>query len=683
MPESKKNEKNPLLHKFNTQHNTIPFEKVEDHHFLPAFKQTLDAGKKDIADIANNMQPPNFANTIEALDKAAKELDIITNVFFSLNHAETSPSMQKIAKKASSMLSDFDNDITFNTKLFERVKKLYDKREKLNLTPEQQTLIKKTYLRFFRNGITLDKEKQERLKIISRELSDLSLQFDDNVLAETNSFILHIDNKKDLAGLPPSAIENASHEAQKRDKKGWVFTLQAPSYLAFMKYADNRELRKRLYHAMGSRGFKSNQYNNCEILKKIANLRLERANLLGYHTHAHFVLEERMAKTVEKVNNFIDQLTTAAKPIAIKEIEKVQQHIYDSGGNFEIQQWDWWYYAEKLKKKKFDFDEEKLRPYFELDKVKKGVFKLAETLWGLSFKSTNKIQVYHPEVETYEVFDNDNSFLAVLYLDFFPRNSKNSGAWMTCFREQEIINGVNVRPHVSVVCNFSRPTDTKPSLLTFEEFTTFLHEFGHALHGMMSNVNYCSVSGTTVYRDFVELPSQILENWAIEKNFLDMFACHYKTGDPIPEDLIEKIIAVKKYNAAYNAMRQATFSTIDMAFHSIKKPIEEHPRDFELKAKKPVKLMPDIEGTMISTAFSHIFAGGYAAGYYGYKWAEVLDADAFILFKQNGIFDNKTAKQFRDQILSKGGSEHPMTLYKRFRGKEPSIDAMLERDGLK
>jgi len=683
MADTKEKEQNPLLQNFATPYETVPFEKLEEQHFMPAFKQTLEAGRADIDSIANNEQPPDFTNTIEALDKAARSLNIISNVFFSLNHAETSPQMQKIAREASSMLSDFDNEVIFNSKLFNRVKQLFDQRKKLKLTPEQHTLLKKTYLRFYRNGITLEEEKQERLKAISRELSNLSLQFDDNVLAETNGFILHVIDQKDLAGLPASAIESAAQEAKKRDKKGWVFTLQAPSYLAFMKYADNRRLRERLFRAMGSRGFKNNQYNNVDILKKIINLRLEQANLLNYPTHAHFILEDRMAQSPEKVNDFIDQLKVAAKPPAVKEVNDLQQNIYDTGEKFELQPWDLMYYAEKLKKKKFDFDEEELRPYFELSNVRKGVFALAARLWGLSFKPTDKIQVYNPEVEVYEVFDNDGSFLGVLYLDFFPRDSKNSGAWMTCFREQEFLNGANVRPHVSVVCNFSRPTNNKPALLTYEEFTTFLHEFGHALHGIMSNVNYCALSGTGVYRDFVELPSQLLENWAIEKDFLDMFASHYETGETIPKDMIDKITAIRKFNAAYRAMRQATFSVIDMAWHSVEHPVEAHPRVFEAKAKEPLRLLPEVEGTMISTAFSHIFAGGYAAGYYGYKWAEVLDADAYKVFKKNGIFDRNTAKLFREHILSKGGSEHPMTLYKRFRGKEPSVDAMLERDGLR
>ena len=675
---------NPLLPEvFNTQYETVPFQDIDNEHFLPAFDQALKQGKKEIDLIANNDEPPDFQNTIKAIDKAPRLLDRVSGVFFNLNHAETSERMQEIARIIAPKLSDFENDIIFNQSLFKRVKSVYEKRKSLNLSTEQGALLEKVYLRFFRNGVSLEKNLQEKLREITRELSKLSLQFDDNVLAETNEFHLHIEDEKELAGLPLSVRESAAHEAKKMNIKGWVFTLHAPSYWPFMKYADNRQLREKIFRAMGSRGFKDNKHNNTKILKKIANLRLEKAILLGYQSHAHFVLEERMAKTPDTVQSFLNRLINAAKPIALNDIKEVQQQVYDEGGDFLLQYWDWWYYAEKLKKKKFDFDEEQVRPYFELKKVRKGAFALAARLWGLSFIPTDKIQVYNKDVEAYIVFDGNGSFLSILYLDFFPRKGKSPGAWMTSYREQEVFNGTNVRPHVSLVFNFPKPTATEPSLLNFGELSTYLHEFGHALHGMMSNVNYSSLSGTNVYRDFVELPSQFLENWATEPDFINMFARHYVTGEPLPKELIDKFVDLRKFNAAFNTMRQVSYGIVDMAWHSIMQPVKDEPRLFEYKVTEPIRLLPDVAEIMISSAFSHIFAGGYAAGYYSYKWAEVLDADAFNVFKENGIFDQKTAEKFRENILSKGGSEEPMELYKRYRGKEPDVEAMLKRDGLK
>lgn len=674
---------NPLLTEFDTLHQTVPFKKIHNEHYIPALKYAINAGRKEIESIALNEQPADFNNTIETLDKAAGLLDKITNILFNLNHAETSSQLQEITREASSLLTDFENDIIFNHKLFKRVQHVYDQRKELDITPEQQTLLKKTYLRFYKNGIILEKSKQERLRAISKEIAELSLRFDDNVLAETNNFFLNIVEEKELSGIPDSVKKSAAQEAQNKSMKGWMFTLHAPSYLPFMKYADNRKLREKMYRAMASRGFKNNKYNNAAIAIKIANLRLEKAKLLGYPTYAHFVLEDRMADNPETVNDFLNKLLRPAKLLAINEIEEVQNLAYDLGVNFKLQYWDWLYYSEKLKKKKFDFDEEELKPFFELNNVKNGVFELAKRLWGLTFKPNKVIDIYNPDVEIYEVFDKNDSFLSVLYLDFFPREGKNGGAWMTSFREQEVNNGINIRPHVSIVCNFSKPVKDNPSILTFDEFNTFLHEFGHAVHGMLSNVNYNSLSGTNVYRDFVELPSQLLENWATEKEYLDIFASHYKTGKPIPEELINKIIALRKFNSAYNTLRQVGFGINDMAWHSIEKPVKEDIQDFEAKAMKMVKLLPCVEGTLFSTAFSHIFAGGYAAGYYSYKWAEVLDAEVFAFFKKKGIFDTNTANLFRKHILSKGGAEHPMVLYKKFSGKEPSIEPMLERDGLK
>ena len=684
MSSGKSQNNNPLLSEsFNTPYETVPFESINEEFYMPAFEQAFEEGRREIKLIAENPSSPDFENTIEAIDKAAKLLNRVSNVFFNLNHAETSIRLQEIARKVAPLLSDFDNDITFNQKLFQKVKHVYDMRESLNLSAEQKTLLEKTYLRFFRNGATLGKEQQNKLRNISRELSELTLKFDDNVLAETNSFELHITEEEQLSGLPEPVKESAASEAKSKSKEGWVFTLQAPIYWPFMKYSHNRQLREQMFRAMMSRCLKNNENNNTDILKRIANLRLEKAKLLGYSTHAHLMLEERMAKKPDTVFDFLNRLIEVAKPLAGKEIDEVQKMVYDDGSDFKLQYWDWWYYAEKLKKKLYDFDEEQYRQYFELRKVRKGAFALAARLWGLSFKPTNNIDVYHPDVEVYEVFDEDGSFLSVLYLDFFPRKGKSPGAWMTSYREQEIIEGKNIRPHVSLVFNFPKPSEDNPSLLNFSEFSTFLHEFGHALHGMLSNVSYNTLSGTNVYRDFVELPSQLLENWATEKNFLVMFARHYLTGELLPAELIEKVIELRKFNVAFNTMRQVNYGVIDMAWHSINQTVVESVELFEDKATEPAKLLPEVKGTMISPAFSHIFAGGYSAGYYSYKWAEVLDADAFKAFREKGVFDRDTAKKFRENILSRGGTEDPMLLYKRFRGKEPDVDAMLERDGLK
>lgn len=676
-------EQNPLFKEFSTPFGTPPFEKISKEHFVPAFKEGIEQGLKEIEGIDSNIAAPDFENTIAALSHSGRMLSRVSNVFYPLNDAETSPEMQAIAREVAPLLADYHNDILFNQALFDRVEAVHSKREVLGLNAEEMTLLEKTYKMFVRNGAGLDDSKKARLREISRKLSELSLKFDDNVLAETNDWFLHLENLSDLSGLPESQLEAAAEEAKKRNLTGWVITLKAPSMWPFLQYADRRELREQVFRAANQRGYRGNQFDNQEVIRQIANLRLERASILGYETHAHFVLEERMAGSPSAVQDFLKQLLEAAKSKALKDLEEVQQLAIELGAEHPIEYWDWYYYAEKMRKARFDFDQELLRPYFELGKVVKGVFELAGRLWGLRFVPNKDIPVYHPEVTAYEVYDEQDTFLSILFLDFFPREGKSAGAWMTGFREQERVDGIDYRPHISLVCNFTRPTATKPSLLTHGEFNTFLHEFGHALHGMFSQVTFIDLSGTSVYRDFVELPSQIMENWAVEKEYLDLFARHYQTGEKIPAEMLEKIVATQNFHAAFAAMRQLGFGLNDMAWHSITEPVEGPVKAFEAKAMEPARLFPPVSDTLISASFAHIFAGGYAAGYYGYKWAEVLDADAFKLFKERGIFDRETADSFREHILSKGGSEHPMVLYKRFRGSEPTIDALLEREGLR
>ena len=676
-------ENNPLLADFKTPCETPPFHSIRHDHYLPAFKAAIDEAKNEIEAIANAETAPDFRNTIEAISQSGERLSRISSIFFNLNSAETDEEMQQIARDASPLITDFYNDILFNEKLFQRVRQVYEQSENFELTSEQKMLLEKTWKSFARNGALLPADKKQKMREISRELSELSLKFSDNILAETNDWFLHITDEAELSGLPQSAIDGATQAASSKELEGWVITLHAPSFVPFMRYSDRRDIREKVYMAYSTRSYKVNEYDNTEILTRIANLRLEKANLLGYSSHADFVLEETMAQNANTVNSFLKELADASLPVAKKELADVQEFAKTKGFDQAIEAWDWAYYAEKLRQEKYDFDEELTRPYFQLEKVKEGIFELTNRLWGLTYKPNTEIPVYQKDVAVYEVYGVDGKFLSLLYLDFFPRPGKSAGAWMTSFREQYRKNGQDIRPQVSLVCNFSKPTDTKPSLLSFNEVTTFLHEFGHALHGMMSDVNYVDLSGTSVYRDFVELPSQIMENWAVEHEFLDLFARHYETGDPIPAELVEKIIETRNFHAAYATVRQLSFGLNDMAWHSITQPVNMKPEIFERTAMQPVQLFKWIDGTMMSTGFSHIFAGGYAAGYYGYKWAEVLDADAYKAFRENGIFDKATAEKFRNYILSKGGSEPPMELYVKFRGKEPAIDAMLERDGLK
>ncbi len=674
---------NPLLQPFDTPYETPPFHLIRHEHYLPAFTAAIEEARREIDVIAHQKAEPDFPNTIEALSYAGNRLEKISGIFYNVNHAETDETMQQIARDVSPLITDYSNDILFHEPLFERVNKVYENRENMQLTPEQTMLLEKTWKSFARNGANLSGDKKEKMREISRELSELTLKFNDNLLAETNGWFLHITDEKDLAGLPESSIDAAGEAARGKNLEGWVITLHAPSFVPFMRYAATRTLREKVYMAYTRKGYQENEYNNTEILTRIANLRLERARLLGYSSYADFKLEETMAQSAKTVNDFLNQLADASLPMARKELEEVQQLAASLGFDDEIKPWDWSYYAEKLRQARYDFDEELTRPYFQLEKVTEGIFELTRRLWGFTYRQNSEIPVYHKDVVVYEVYDQDGSFLSLLYMDFFPREGKSGGAWMTSFRDQYRKNGQDFRPQVSLVCNFSKPTPARPSLLTFNEFSTYLHEFGHALHGMMSQVTYGDLSGTSVYRDFVELPSQILENWAVEKEFLDLFARHYQTGEPMPGEMVEKIIDVRNFHAAYATVRQLSFGLNDMAWHSITEPVTMKPEEFERKAMEPVQLFGWIDGTMMSTGFSHIFAGGYAAGYYGYKWAEVLDADAYKLFKENGIFDKKTAQSFRKNILAKGGSEHPMDLYVKFRGHEPSIDALLERSGLK
>ncbi|WP_417358217.1 M3 family metallopeptidase [Flavobacterium sp.] len=673
---------NSLTQKFNTKHDTAPFNSIKTEDFLPAFTEGIAAAKKEIDEIISNPEEATFENTIEALSFSGDMLDRTSGIFFNLHSAETNDDIQKIAMEVSPMLSDFSNDIRLNKDLFERVKAVYDKRDSLILTPEQSTLLEKKYKSFARNGANLPEDKKSRLREIDKELSQLSLKFGENVLAETNAFQLHITDEKDLSGLPEGAIEAAHEIAKSLEKDGWVFTLDFPSYMPFMTYADNRELRKKMALAFGAKGFQNNEFDNQETVLQIVKLRHERANLLGYKSHADFVLEERMAESPEKVRSFLNDLLVKAKPAAQKEFAELTAFAKELDGLDHLEKWDGTYYAEKLKQKLFNLDDEKLKPYFELDKVLNGAFTISGKLYGISFTEVQDIDKYHKDVRTYEVKDTNGDLVAVFYADFFPRKGKRNGAWMTSFKSQYIKNGVNERPHVSIVCNFTKPTETKPSLLTFNEVTTLFHEFGHALHGMLANTTYPNLSGTSVYWDFVELPSQIMENWCYESEALELFAHHYKTGEVIPMEYIEKIKDSAAFQEGMATMRQLSFGLLDMGWHAQDPAAIGDVKSFEIEQFSPTQLYPDVQENAMSTAFSHIFQGGYSSGYYSYKWAEVLDADAFEYFKEKGIFDRETADKFKNNILSKGGTEHPMLLYKRFRGQEPKPEALLKRAGL-
>ena len=684
---SEQQHKNPFFEQYNTVHETVPFGDFNLADVEEAFVEGIKRDDELIEKITNNPEKPTFDNTIiyreEGKEHYYSVLDKVSTAFFNLLSADTNDEMDQLAQKIQPMLTKHANDVTLNPKLFERIK--YVHRHHRKLTPEEKVLLDDTYKGLVRSGALLDDKGKERLRQLTEEAGMLSLQFSQNLLKENKAFQLHITDENDLDGLPESAREAAALNAKEQEKEGWVFTLDFPSYNPFMTYSTRRELRRRMYMEKNTVACHGNGEDNREICKRLINLRREMAQLLGYKTYADYVLERRMAENKKNVYRLLDQLIDAYMPTAVKEVEAIEKFARKTEGkDFKIEPWDFAFYSHKLKLKKYNIDAEMLRPYLQLDKVIDGVFGLANRLYGITFKENKDIKVYHPDVKAYEVFDNDGKYLAVFYADFYPRQGKQGGAWMTQYQGQFIDRkGVNVRPHVSVVMNFTKPTDDKPALLTLGEVETFLHEFGHSLHGMFANTRFESMSGTNVRWDFVELPSQFMENYAVEKEFLRTFAFHYETGEPLPDELIDRIVKSRNYNAAYACMRQVSFGLLDMAYYTLKEPFDEDIMEFEKKAWKRAMVTKQTEGTCMTVQFSHIMAGGYSAGYYSYKWAEVLDADAFSVFKRNGIFDRETAQRFRDCILSKGGTEHPMTLYKNFRGGEPTIKALLKRNGIK
>ncbi|MGI6862351.1 M3 family metallopeptidase [Bacteroides sp. KG156] len=677
---------NPFFETYSTPHGVVPFDKIKTEDYEPAIQEGIRRQNAEIEFIITNRETPTFTNTISAYEKSGEMLQRVSSVFDNLLSAETNEELQELAKTIMPLMSEHANNISLNELLFARIKTVYEQQNKETLNPEQQKLLEEIYNGFVHNGANLKGEAKERYRALSKELSLLTLQFSENNLKETNAYQLVITDKSQLKGLPESAIEAAKETAKEKAVEGWVFTLQAPSYGPFMMYADNRDLRRELYMAYNTKCTHHDAFNNLEIVKKLVNIRMEIARLLGYDNFAEYTLQRRMAQNSDAVYKLLNQLLDAYTPTARQEYAEVQALArQEQGEGFTLMPWDWAYYSHKLKDRKFNIDDEMLRPYFELGKVKEGIFGLATRLYGITFKKNTDIPVYHKDVDAYEVFDKDGKFLAVLYTDFHPRASKRSGAWMTSYKGQWIgdNNGENSRPHVSIVMNFTKPTPDKPALLTFDEVETFLHEFGHGLHGMFANSTYESLSGTNVYWDFVELPSQIMENFAIEKDFLHTFARHYKTDELIPDELVQRIADSSNFNAAYSCLRQVSFGLLDMAWYTRNTPFEGDVKAYEKKAWTKAQILPVVEEACMSTQFSHIFAGGYSAGYYSYKWAEVLDADAFSLFKQKGIFNQEVADSFRENILSKGGTEHPMALYKRFRGQEPTIDALLIRNGIK
>lgn len=679
--------KNPFFEPYNTPHDTIPFDKIETHHFEEAFMEGMRREDEDLELMLNDGQEPTFDNTIARVNTSKGPhyydlLDRVSNAFSCLMGAETNDELEELAQKLSPLLTKHANDISLNEKLFARIKHVYEHHREL--TPEEAMLLKTSYDGFVRSGALLDEKDKEKLRALTEEAGLLSLQFSQNLLKETKAFELHLTQEEDVRGLPDTAQEAAAQAAREKNLEGWLFTLDFPSYSPFMTYAENRKLREKMYKAKNTLCTKDNSENNLEICKRLINIRREMAQLLGFTDYADYVLQHRMAANAENVYKLLDDLIAAYKPTAIEERCELEALAKEQmGSNFELKPWDEAFYSHKLKLRKFNLDAEMLRPYFELSKVIEGVFGLANKLYGITFKENSDIPVYHPDVKAYEVFDEDGSFLAVFYADFHPRKGKRGGAWMTEFRGQYINHkGENIRPHVSVVMNFTKPTEEKPALLTLGEVETFLHEFGHSLHGMFANTRFESLSGTNVWWDFVELPSQFMENFAVEKEFLRTFAFHYKTGEPLPDELIERIVQSRNFMAATACLRQVSFGLLDMAYYTRQEAFEQDIIPFEKEAWSKAVITPQQPDTCMTVQFSHIMAGGYAAGYYSYKWAEVLDADAFAEFKKNGIFNKQTAQRFREHVLSKGGTEHPMTLYKRFRGAEPTIDALLERNGI-
>ena len=670
---------NPLLAAWDTPHETPPFSEIKLSDYEPAFDAAIACSRAEVEAIVKNPKKPTFGNTIVALERQGELLNRISGLFFNLLEADSSDEMQEIAQRVQPKLTELSNDISLDPELFARVKYVYEHPGRLK--KEDKKLLENTYKGFARSGAALSDADKELYRQYSSELSALTLQFGQNALAATNAFTLNITDPKVVAELPAFVKEGMVAEAKARGEKGWTVTLQYPSYLPFMTYSSNRALKEKLWRASGSKAL-GGEFDNTEIVKKIVNTRLKMANLLGYKCYADYVLENRMAENTKTVNDFLAELLAETKSYADADYRMVADYAASLGFEGELMPWDWAYYTEKYKDEKYALNDELVKPYLKLENVKKGVFMLANKLYGLNFTPNEKIAVYHPDVTAYDVTDADGRFMAVLYLDFFPRASKRSGAWMTEFRGTKIEDGKETRPLVSLVMNFTKPTETTPSLLTFDEMETFLHEFGHALHGMLGEGKYESLTGTSVYRDFVELPSQIMENWATEKEFLDLWAVHYETGEPIPAEIVDRIVAAQNYLAAYANVRQLSFGMTDMAWHTLTEPFDGDVEQFEVASMAPTQVMPVIAGTAMAPSFGHIFSGGYAAGYYGYKWAEVLEADAFSLFKEKGIFSREVASSFRDNILSKGGTEHPMKLYERFRGHKPETKALIEKMGL-
>lgn len=674
---------NPFFKEFDTPFGVPPFDRIKEEHFLPAIKAGIELHKKEIEAIANNPAPPTYENTIEALERSGPLLRRASDVFSVLNGCMTNDNMQKIAKEVAPMLAKHRDEITMNPNLFQRVKAVYEKRNDLGLTQEQKRLVEEYYKDFVRGGANLDEKKKARLMEINQELSLLSVKFGENVLKEENRFELVIDNKEDLEGLPESVIKAAEETAKENKYEGkWVFTLKKPSLIPFLQYSEKRELREKIFKAYINRGNNNDEFDNKETISKIIALRIEKAKLLGYRTHAHFILEENMAKTPEKVYELLKKIWEPALKVAKNEAKELQEMIKKEGGDFKLQPWDWWYYAEKVRKEKYELDEEVLRPYFKLENCIQGVFYVANKLYGIKFEERNDIPKYHPDVKVFEVKEADGTHIGIFYVDYFPRASKRSGAWMTSFRKQSKIGGQMINPVIVNVGNFTKPTEEKPALLSIEEVETLFHEFGHALHGLLSNCTYPSLSGTAVPRDFVELPSQIMENWVLEPEVLKVYAKHYQTGEPIPDELVEKLNKARKFNQGFATVEYLAAAFLDMDYHTLEDAKGFDPVKFEEESMKKIGMIPEIVVRYRSTNFQHIFSGGYSAGYYSYIWSEVLDSDAFEAFKEKGIFDTVTALSFRKNILEKGGSEEPMTLYKRFRGREPKVEPLLKKRGL-
>ena len=673
---------NPLLEKSTHRYNAPAFDKIKTEHYLPAFKAAIAEGKQEIEAIVNNAEAPTFENTVLALNYAGGKLDAVSGIFFNINEADTNDEMQKIAQEVSPLLTEYSMSITLNEKLFERIKAVYEQRDSLNLGEEEARLLEVTYKDFANNGANLSAEDKEKFAKIQEELSLLSLKFGNNTLSATNAFILHITDSTDLAGLPAFAVAAGASEAKARNLEGWVFTLQQPSMSPFMKFSQKRELREKMWRASNTKGI-GGEFDNQPLVKRMAELRIQEANLLGHNVYSDYALENRMAKNTETVNNFLQDLLVKSLPFAQKDVEAIQKYANAHGLEGKLMPWDFSFYGEKLKDEQYAINDELLKPYFKLENVRNAIFALADSLYGLKFIEAKDIPGYHPDVEVYDVTDANGRHMALFYADFYPRDSKGGGAWMTEFRGQGFnAEGVEERPFISIVCNFTKPTETEPSLLTFYELTTFLHEFGHALHGILAEGKYVSLTGTNVARDFVELPSQIMENWATEKEYLASFAKHYQTGEIIPDELIKKIIDSKNFNSGYQSVRQLQFGITDMAWHTIAEVPQEDVVTYEAKAIKQCQVLPAVEGTAMSPAFGHIFSGGYAAGYYSYKWAEVLEADAFQAFKEKGIFNKEVAESFRKNILSRGNIEDADVIYRNFRGRDPRPEALMEKLGM-